>query len=100
MEAYIESLGVDQTGQKPSSIALMAGEAASDGSVPFTGKFVPPDSGRYEITLRAMPYHPELAQAAELGLVTWLGSQPAHEQGPGMLMDQPVTEELGAETNE
>ncbi|MDH4229701.1 MAG: alpha-glucan family phosphorylase [Nitrospirota bacterium] len=52
-------------------IRLQPGEQNADGIL-FSGTFVPPDSGRYTITVRATPYHPELIHPRETGLVTWL----------------------------
>ncbi|MDH5526551.1 MAG: alpha-glucan family phosphorylase [Nitrospirota bacterium] len=64
-----------------------SGLEAEDGWLGFSGAFVPPDSGRYTMTVRVTPVHPELVQARELGLVCWLsdghGGQGTHSKKSG-----------------
>jgi len=45
----------------------------ADGFLTYRTTFVPPDSGRYAVTVRATPYHPELIHPYEIGLIRWLG---------------------------
>lgn len=45
---------------------------AEDGEYHYQAKFHPNDSGRYAISVRIIPYHPELLHKHEMGLCKWL----------------------------
>jgi hypothetical protein len=55
-----------------------AAKADADGWTPYRGTFLPPDTGRFTLTIRATPHHPEMIHMHELGLITWL----SHDNAP------------------
>jgi starch phosphorylase len=73
VEAYIVEISPNGETRKPARVALKAkGKASDDGWVNYAGSFMPPDAGRYTLTIRATPYQPELVHRHELGLICWL----------------------------
>ena len=55
---------VKPTSQEP-------GHDAHDHSIRYRGKFVPEETGKYSIGVRARPHHPALIHPLELGLSVW-----------------------------
>jgi glycogen phosphorylase len=82
VEAYVMETG-PAAREGALRIPLQPAGDAVDGYVPYRSTFVPPDSGRYTVTVRATPYHPELIHPYEIGLIRWLGvdSKAVQESG-------------------
>ena len=47
------------------------GSADGDGALRYRGRFACESPGRYGLTVRVVPSHPDLATATELGVVSW-----------------------------
>ncbi len=45
--------------------------SAADGHLSFEGRFRMERPGRYGVTVRVVPSHPDLTTPVELGLVAW-----------------------------
>lgn len=58
--------------EEPLLIPLEYIKEQAKGKYLYQGIFSPPDSGRYMISVRAIPYHPELLHKHETGLCKWL----------------------------
>lgn len=58
--------------EEPLLIPLEYIKEQAEGKYLYQGIFSPPDSGRYMISVRAIPYHPELLHKHETGLCKWL----------------------------
>ncbi|MDI6791862.1 MAG: alpha-glucan family phosphorylase [bacterium] len=58
--------------EKPSLVPLEHIKEQEEGGHLYQGIFSPPDSGRYMISVRAIPSHPELLHKHETGLCKWL----------------------------
>jgi len=73
VEAYIIERAEDNSNGSPVRVALQpVGTVGDDGWVAYAGTFLPPDTGRYTLTVRASPYRPEMVHPQELGLMRWL----------------------------
>ncbi|MFQ5508877.1 MAG: alpha-glucan family phosphorylase [Leptospirillia bacterium] len=72
VEAYIMDASPGSERREPYRVAMQP--ESEDGSdwITYRGVFMPPDSGRFSVSARVIPYHPELAGPHETGLVTWL----------------------------
>jgi starch phosphorylase len=64
-------VGQSEELEAPSVVAMVPGEPASDGHLTFEGTFRLDRPGRYGVTVRVVPAHPDLATPVELGLVAW-----------------------------
>jgi len=62
----------------------------ADGFLTYRTTFVPPDSGRYAVTVRATPYHPELIHPYEIGLIRWLGVDSDAVSASGKRLGRPM----------
>jgi len=62
----------------------------ADGYLTYRATFVPPDSGRYAVTVRATPYHPELIHPYEIGLIRWLGIDSDAASASGKRLGRPM----------
>ena len=52
-------------------MSQVPGHDAHDHSIRYRGKFVPEETGKYSIGVRARPHHPALIHPLELGLSVW-----------------------------
>jgi starch phosphorylase len=75
VEAYITEITADSLGGAHRIPLKPAGEGP-EGYAEYQGAFVPPDSGRFQVTVRVTPHHPEMVHPQELGLMAWLGAEP------------------------
>jgi starch phosphorylase len=64
-------VGQSEELEEPSVVAMAAGDPAADGHLTFEGAFRLDRPGRYGVTVRVVPAHPDLATPVELGLVAW-----------------------------
>ncbi len=83
VEAYIVEIGADGKSGGVSRVPLKATakQANEQGWVSYKGVFMPPDTGRYTLTARATPYHPEMIHPHEMGLICWLSDDGRHDTG-------------------
>jgi len=78
VEAYIVDLCAPK-GEETLLIPLKA-MGPSEGGVRYQGTFVPPDSGKFTVTVRAVPCHVDLVHPYDMGLVSWLtGGSSGHQ---------------------
>lgn len=80
VEAYVQEVSPRGEREAAHRIQLKPAGEGADGYLDYQGTFVPPDSGRFDVTVRVIPHHPELVHPHELGLIHWLGSD-AEEAG-------------------
>jgi starch phosphorylase len=86
VEAYIREILPTPGEEDAHRIPLKPTGGGDGGFLEYQGTFVPPDSGRFTVTVRVTPHHPEFIQPHELGLICWLGSDPeggAPDRPPG-----------------
>ncbi len=54
------------------SCPMQIKEELGEGRIKYSTILKPENGGRYEYTIRIVPYHPDLIHPYELGLVSWL----------------------------
>ena len=89
VEAYIVDMGRQDAGESCFRVAMSVQADGKKGkTTPFAGKFVPPDSGSYSITVRVTPHHPELVHPYEMGLVCWMHGSEDEPPSPKKKMNE------------
>ncbi|MGK2947815.1 MAG: alpha-glucan family phosphorylase [Acidimicrobiales bacterium] len=56
---------------EPVVVAMTQSGEADDGHLRYTGHFTCEQSGRYGVTARIVPHHPDLVSKVELGRIAW-----------------------------
>lgn len=71
VEAYVGRLGASGDIEKGKPVSMSFKEALGDGVYRFHGNIVGEQTGLSGFSVRAIPYHPDLANKFEVRLVTW-----------------------------
>jgi starch phosphorylase len=64
-------VGADGVLISPTTVAMTPAGPAPDGHVTYAGTFTCEHAGRYGLTVRVVPNHPDLVTPVELGKVAW-----------------------------
>ncbi len=72
VEIVLGADGGTEFGDAPAVIPMQPGERHSDGSLDYTGRFSPVESGRLAVGIRVRPSHAGMVHGYELGLARWV----------------------------
>jgi starch phosphorylase len=97
VEAYVTQFGPEPR-EGAHRIPMQPVGPPADGYLTYRSTFVPPDSGRYSVTIRATPYHPELIHPYEIGLIRWLGIDSDAVAASGKRLGRPMAATAGRGT--
>ena len=61
----------EESVREPTRVRLRPDEGSGDRVATYRGEFVASDKGSYSYGIRIMPFHPDLGDLSEMGLVVW-----------------------------